>query len=133
MLKGLAQTMTESTPSSASNPNRVFIPVGLLFIVLGTVFLFIDDMTVVGFTFIPAGVVFLSIGIPTRRSNAAPSRTKRDGGDGGPIASDTRSSDSRETESGGHPDGPAPEHGGFGSGFDGGGSGGDGGGGGGGD
>lgn len=129
----LADDMTDQSPSRQPQQNLVFIPVGLLFIVLGTVFLFTDDMAVVGWTFIPAGVVFLAIGIPTRRSAAAPSRSRRDGGDVAPIASDTRSSDSRETESGGHPDGPAPEHGGFGSGFDGGGSGGDGGGGGGGD
>ncbi|UTT62115.1 hypothetical protein [Microcella humidisoli] len=129
--------MTEPTPPPASNPHRVFIPVGLLFIVLGTAFLFIDEMTVVGFTFIPAGVVFLSIGIPTRRSNAAPARTKRDGGDGGLIASDTRSSESRETESGGPGDGQTGLGGGFdgggSSGGSGGGSSGDGGGGGGGD
>ena len=119
--------MTDPTPSRQPQPTLVFIPVGLLFIVLGTVFLFTDDMAVVGWTFIPAGIVFLAIGIPTRRSAATASRRRRDGGDVTPIASDTRSSDSRETESGG----PDAGHGGAGDGgIDGGGSGGDGGGGG---
>lgn len=119
-----------------SNPNIVFLPLGLAFIAIGIAFLPDEDMAAVAWTFMPAGLAFAVLGLPTRRPRGSSRTSRRDGGDIGPTAaaSDTgrQGDDSRDHSPGSTADGGhGGDSGGDGGGGDGGG--GDGGGGGGGD
>lgn len=82
----LPRTMNDQAPpapaddkASAGNPNRAFLAIAVVFMAVGVSFLFNPEMTTVGWTFLPVGVVFLALGFAPAPKGGSAERNPADG------------------------------------------------------
>jgi len=73
-------------PAEAGNPGAAFLPIGIVFLVVGLSWLANDSMRGAAFAFLPVGVTFLVLSM--RSANSGTADEAVEGPDDGPVVDD---------------------------------------------